>query len=460
MTTVWVTVSCLLTALCIIEFVMLRANNSSRHALGHDQLTGLCRLDHLVEKSKGFSKDSKARYIIYIDIADFKLVNEIFGRENGNKVLITLADEIRAHAAPGMLYGRMNSDCFVMIADKQPGIEDMLRSIAQSFEQKTSKLNYRIQLYFGIYETADFDEPLTNMCDKAHIAAATVKNDTQNRIGYYEDAMMWEALRQKRIIDEFEPAMQNGEFQMYLQPQFAAGDESLIGAEALVRRIKPDGTIVPPAEFIPIYEKTGLICRIDRFIWEQAAMKLREWKLKGVDSHISVNISPHNFYYMNVYEELVGLTEKYNINPGALNVEVTETALMSDVPNLRAGMKKLREAGFIVEIDDFGSGYSSLSALKDINADILKIDMGFLRKTENTEKGRVILETVISLAKQLKMSVITEGVELAEQAEGLRRMGCDYFQGYYYSKPISVESFEKQYMPELEDDKTDTLEIA
>ncbi len=245
-----------------------------------------------------------------------------------------------------------------------------------------------------------------------------------------------------------------------MQPQFTAGDERLIGAEALVRRIKPDGTIVPPAEFVPIYEKTGLICRIDRFIWEQAAMKLRDWKLRGIDSHISVNISPHNFYYMNVYEELVGLTEKYEINPKSLNVEITETAIMSDVPNLREGMKKLREAGFIVEIDDFGSGYSSLSALKDISADILKIDMGFLRKTENTEKGRVILETVISLAKQLKMSVITEGVELAEQADGLRKMGCDYFQGYYYSKPISVDSFEKQYMPELDSRKADTLEIA
>ncbi len=460
MTAVSITISGLLMALCIIEFVMLRADRSSRHTLGHDQLTGLCRLEHLIEKSKGFSKEPKPRCIIYIDIADFKLVNELFGRENGNKVLITLADEIRAHAEPGVLYGRMNSDCFVMITDKKPELESLLKSIAQSFEQKTSKLNYRIQLYFGIYETVDFDEPLNNMCDKAHIAAATVKNDTQNRIGYYEDAMMWEALRQKRIIDEFEPAMQNGEFQMYLQPQFTAGDERLIGAEALVRRIKPDGTIVPPAEFVPIYEKTGLICRIDRFIWEQAAMKLRDWKLRGIDSHISVNISPHNFYYMNVYEELVGLTEKYEINPKSLNVEITETAIMSDVPNLRDGMKKLREAGFIVEIDDFGSGYSSLSALKDISADILKIDMGFLRKTENTEKGRVILETVISLAKQLKMSVITEGVELAEQADGLRKMGCDYFQGYYYSKPISVDSFEKQYMPELDSRKADTLEIA
>ncbi len=460
MTAVSITISGLLMALCIIEFVMLRADRSSRHTLGHDQLTGLCRLEHLIEKSKGFSKEPKPRCIIYIDIADFKLVNELFGRENGNKVLITLADEIRAHAEPGVLYGRMNSDCFVMITDKKPELESLLKSIAQSFEQKTSKLNYRIQLYFGIYETVDFDEPLNNMCDKAHIAAATVKNDTQNRIGYYEDAMMWEALRQKRIIDEFEPAMQNGEFQMYLQPQFTAGDECLIGAEALVRRIKPDGTIVPPAEFVPIYEKTGLICRIDRFIWEQAAMKLRDWKLRGIDSHISVNISPHNFYYMNVYEELVGLTEKYEINPKSLNVEITETAIMSDVPNLREGMKKLREAGFIVEIDDFGSGYSSLSALKDISADVLKIDMGFLRKTENTEKGRVILETVISLAKQLKMSVITEGVELAEQADGLRKMGCDYFQGYYYSKPISVDSFEKQYMPELDSRKADTLEIA
>lgn len=233
---------------------------------------------------------------------------------------------------------------------------------------------------------------------------------------------------------------------MYLQPQISAGTGKLHGAEALVRRIRADGTIIPPVEFIPIYEKSGLICQLDQYIWEQAAKKLGEWKERGKQMCISVNISPKDFYYVDIYRVFQELVEKYDISPQNLNIEITETAIMSDIPNLRDELKKLQSLGFTVEIDDFGSGYSSLNTLKDIDVDVLKIDMGFLRETQNKDKSKIILNSVVQMAKEIGMPVITEGVETIEQVHMLTKMGCDTFQGYYFSKPITVAEFEKQYM--------------
>ena len=239
---------------------------------------------------------------------------------------------------------------------------------------------------------------------------------------------------------------------MYLQPQISAGTGDLYGAEALVRRIRPDGTVVPPMEFIPIYEKSGLISQMDQYIWEQSAKKLGEWKQQGKDMRISVNISPKDFYYIDICAMFQKLVEKYAISPGNLNIEITETAIMSDIPNLHDELKQLQDFGFTVEIDDFGNGYSSLKALKDIDVDVLKIDMGFLHETKNKEKSKIILNSVVRMAKEIGMPVITEGVETIEQVRMLTKMGCDTFQGYYFSKPISVEEFEKKYMnlPEIQ----------
>lgn len=173
---------------------------------------------------------------------------------------------------------------------------------------------------------------------------------------------------------------------------------------------------------------------------------LGEWKKRGIDTHISVNVSPKDFCYLDIYSTFMELVKRYDIEPERLNIEITETTLMSDIPNLMSDLDRLRKAGFAIEIDDFGSGYSSLNTLKDIDADALKIDMGFLRETENVERSRVILNSIINMAKELGMPVITEGVETAEQVDALTGMGCDMFQGYYYSKPIKAEEFEDKYI--------------
>lgn len=437
---------CVLAVICVFQYFFLKLGKLQRHSLGHDTLTGLRTMEHLSEHAQRFRTDNTPRYIIYTDIAEFKLINELFGRETGSHVLMELAYNLKRLSYSGCLCGRIYGDHFVVIIRKSDFNESILDHIRQSMENTVGDSGYRVRIYFGVYETSDFSEPLASMCDKASIAVNSIKHSTQEFVAYYDEAMMRRALYKKRTIDEFDTAMDQSEFKMFLQPQFTAGNNELIGAEALVRRIRSDGHMVPPLDFIPVYEKTGLICRLDKFMWEQAAMRIADWQRRGIRGRISVNISPKDFYYIDVFEEFRTLVKKYSIPPELLNVEITETALMSDAPGLREAMRALRAYGFVVEIDDFGSGYSSLNALKDINADVLKIDMGFLRRTENNERGRIILDSVIRMGKKLNMTIITEGVETREQADMLTEMGCDYFQGYLFSKPISIEEFEDRYI--------------
>lgn len=271
------------------------------------------------------------------------------------------------------------------------------------------------------------------------------KNEYKSNIAYYTERLFESSIEERRIIGEFERAISNNEFEMYLQPQVDSSG-NLYGAEALVRWQHPERGLLSPAIFIDVLEKTGFIYKLDRYMWDKAAKKLGEWKKEGKDQyHISVNISTKDFYLVDVYETFVGLVDKYDIDPVNLNIEITETTLMSDFDKNMGIIRLLQNYGFNIEIDDFGSGYSSLNMLKDISADVLKIDMGFLRASENEAKGLDILESIITLAGKLGMKVITEGVETKKQLYMLVEMGCDMYQGYYFSKPIPVDEFEKKY---------------
>ena len=360
--------------------------------------------------------------------------------------MLKQADIIKKHAMDGYLYGRVGEDHFAVIVDEDTFNEEYLYECRDALQNVLSDSVYNIRVCFGIYRTHNMNESLSFMCDKASFAIASIKDDTHSFIAYYDDTMLEEAIKYKTIVDEFDEAIKAGEFKMYLQPQISARTGQLTGAEALVRRIKPDGTIVSPIDFIAVYEKSGLISRLDRYIWEQAAAKLGEWKKAGINMSISVNISPKDFYYIDIFNAFVGLVKKYDIEPSNLNIEITETAIMSDVPNLTGELEKLRKAGFTIEMDDFGSGYSSLNTLKDINVDVLKVDMGFIKETKNIKKSRIILASVIKMAKKLNLLIVTEGVETEEQVDNLTKLGCDTFQGFYFSKPIDVNEFEKRYL--------------
>lgn len=430
----------------VCQHIIIMKDRKKQHQMGHDELTDVCNWEHLLQKAEALYRTDTPRYIIYSDIAEFKLINELFGRETGNRILQKQAEQMKRYATEGCVYGRFGEDHFVFIVEQDKFSEDILHACRQELQRQLSDSVYNIQVYYGIYPAEHFREPLASMCDKASLAVDAIKGDRQRFISYYSEQMLEQALSGKMVLDEFDAALKAGEFQIYLQPQIEVNTGKIYGAEALVRWIKADGSLVPPGDFIPIYEKSGLISRLDLYVWEQAVKQISIWKAQGINMRISVNISPRDFYYFEIHKIFADLVKRYDISPEYLNIEITETTIMSDVPNVRQEIQKLQQSGFIVEMDDFGSGYSSLNTLKDIDVDILKIDMGFIRETSNGEKAKIILDAIVKMAKKLQMPVITEGVETAEQVHTLTKMGCDVFQGYYFSKPISVADFEDAYL--------------
>ena len=265
-------------------------------------------------------------------------------------------------------------------------------------------------------------------------------------MAYYDEGLRSNVLNEQALTGDLAEAMENGQIRIYLQPQMD-GEGKVLGAEALVRWQHPDRGMLAPGAFIGIFEKNGSIVRLDCHVWELACRQLRRWKDQGrEDLYISVNISPMDLYFIDLYKTFAGLVEKYGISPGNLKLEITETAMMSDLEKQLQMISKLREAGFVVEMDDFGSGYSSLNMLKDIQVDVLKIDMAFLGETEDKLRAQKILRTIVELSRQLEVPVISEGVETQEQVEFLREIGCNMFQGYYFARPMEVGIFEEKYM--------------
>ena len=414
----------------------------------HDKLTGLLNKEQFYEETaRAIRGDRERKYcLVCSNIKDFKLVNELFGIEKGDEIIKMQAGLIKDTSESDYICGRIQSDRFAICMPKESFKNEIMQNSIGSMQSRFNNASFKIRVVVGVYDIEDVDEPVSNMCDKAFIASETIKNNYEANIAYYDDKLLKRTLEERRVIGEFEGALERKEFKMFLQPQVDANGKAY-GAEALVRWQHPERGLLSPFFFIDILEATGLIYKLDMYMWEAAAAKLSEWKKNGDNEHhISVNISTKDFYLIDVYEVITSIVKKYDIEPRLLKLEITETALMSDLKKNMEVIKSLREYGFKIEIDDFGSGYSSLNMLKDISADVLKIDMAFLRATENEVKGQDILETIISLGGKLGMEVITEGVETEKQLLMLSEMGCHIFQGYYFSKPIPVDEFEEKYM--------------
>lgn len=419
-----------------------------RYRATHDSLTGLYNREYFYQKVAKIVKynPEKNYYIICIDIKDFKLVNDLFGYEKGNEILVQCANQLKETLPENVMAARLVSDHFAICIPKELYQEEYLLACLSKAQNLISDSEFQLRFIAGIYQTNPGDKDVSVMCDHANMAIASIKNEYDRMIAFYDQELMAKVKKSKNLINEFDHAIRDKEFVMYLQPQVRM-DGSIIGAEALVRWIHPKKGMISPGDFIPVFEDAGLIHRLDLCIWEQAAAKLKEWKDKGNNTlHISVNISAKDFYYIDIYKAFTELVEKYEISPSNLKLEITETALMQDLDKQLELINRLQQYGFDVEIDDFGSGYSSLNMLKNIKADVLKIDMGFLQEIQDQERTKIILGMVVDLAKRLEMLVITEGVEEKTQVDYLTSVGCDMFQGYYFAKPIPVADFEETYL--------------
>lgn len=418
-----------------------------KYKANHDVLTGIYNKARFYEKAKKLidNNETEDYLMISTDIKDFKVVNELYGTEKGDEILCAEAEIIKGLLSDKSVYGRITGDKFAICVPKSLYNDKILTDALENFRKQFETNDFRLHIYVGIYEITDRNEKISVMYDKADMAIKKIYDDYHNHIAYYDNKLLNQTVEEKSIIDAFDKALENEEFCIYIQPQFTA-DGKVIGGEALVRWIKQDKGLVPPGAFIPVFEKSNLITKLDCFVWEEAVKKLAEWGRIGIDYHLSVNISGRDFYYADVYKVITDLTDKYKIDNAKLKLEITEAVLVNENPYYREVISKLQAAGFEVEIDDFGSGYSSLNMLKDIYADVIKIDMGFLRKTRNEEKSHIILDSIISLAHKLDVPVICEGVETEKQLNFLNSLGCEQYQGYYFSKPIPVDDFEGKYV--------------
>lgn len=414
----------------------------------HDPLTGVYNKEAFYMEAARLIQDNPEEEYLMIcsDIHKFKLVNDIFGTETGNQMLQTIAMILNERCDEQDVYGRLGNDRFALVMPKRRYDEKVFLNAPSDVAHLNGRESYPLTIYVGVYEIVDREMPIYAMCDRAQMAIDSIKGDYEKRVAHYDDRLREGAVREQELIADFGHAFEKNELKIYLQPQINTKGE-VNGAEALVRWIHTKKGLMLPGEFIPVFEKNGLISRLDKYVWELACQQLRKWKDEGMeDTYISVNISPEDFYFMNIYKEFTGLVKKYDINPKNLKLEITESAIMVNLPRQLELIKMLREASFIVEMDDFGSGYSSLNMLKEIQVDVLKLDMAFLKRSDNEERSKIILQTIIEMSKQLDMPVIMEGVETQEQVDFLTSIGCDMFQGFFFAKPMEIEKFEEKYL--------------
>ncbi len=420
-----------------------------KYRSSHDSLTGLYNKEHFCKKASKLIKENPGTsyVIVCTDVKSFKIINEIFGVHRGDDLLLCMAGDVNSLAAEDeYVCGRLTGDRFAVCMNKDHYSEEALLGIASKFGNFFGEDVFKVQMHFGVYEVKDRELSVSVMCDRANFAIHTIKDSYQSVVAYYNEKLRDSFLSEQKMISEFEAALGSGQFIAYIQPQISA-EGHIRGGEALVRWLHPSEGMVSPGKFIGTFETTGLISRLDSYMWELACIQLCKWRSKGLtDNYLSVNISKKDFFLMDVYGTLTSLIEKYSLDPKCLHLEITETAIMNIPEEQQHLISQLRDYGFIVEIDDFGSGYSSLNTLKDLYVDVLKIDMGFLEKTENTERSMKILRMIIELAKSLNMAVITEGVETDEQVRFLRECGCDVFQGYFFAKPMEIADFEEKYL--------------
>ena len=412
----------------------------------HDALTGLLTASAFYESVRELvGGDAAVSWtMITSNIMNFRLVNTLFGESRGNEALVRAAGLLQSIAQDAQgLCGRLGGDQFALLMPTERYAQASLTRIKQVLTNEFSTGAFTLCIHFGVYHVEDSNLPASVMCGRANTALYTIRESLTTTVAYFDDAIRQRLLFEQSIVSGFDEALQGGRIQMYLQP-LVCGDGTVFGAEALVRWHKADGTLIMPGDFIEVLEHAGLIQRLDTFVWECAVRQLSEWKGTSREGlTISVNMSAKDFYSIDVYDVLTSLVETYGVDCSMLRLEITETALLVEPEKSEAIVSRLRNRGFVVEIDDFGKGQSSLSLLKNIQADILKIDMGFLQEIRDHQRSRVILQLVIDMAKALGMDVITEGVETEEQLSVLSSMGCQYFQGYLFSRPVPVKEFEK-----------------
>lgn len=413
-----------------------------------DSLTGLYNQNYFYEYANQLDHyfPNWEMDAVVIDIDHFHLINSLYGRSFGNEVLIKVADTLRSILSDTMdgYACRYEADKFYLYCTHLDDYE-VIRSRMMDEIDGLGEAR-KIRLRFGVYPDVDREVGMEERFDRAKLACNRIRNNYTKAISYYDNKAHEDAIFVERLIHDVHDAIKNKDLVVYYQPKYGIqGDKpELRSAEALIRWSHPEFGMISPGKFIPLFEDNGLIQILDHFVWEEAAAQIRRWKDEyGVTVPVSVNVSRMDIYDPRLQRRILEILKDNDLEPSDYMLEITESAYADNSKQLIDVVENLRQCGFKVEMDDFGSGYSSLNMLTMLPVDVLKLDMQFVRNMHTDEKSLRLINLIMEIAKFMEFTVVAEGVENEEQYKLLKDAGCDVIQGFYFSKPVPPEEFAK-----------------
>ena len=436
--------------------IELSENRNIIRSTERDQLTGLYNKDFFFNYADQY--DAYHRELdmdaIALNISHFHMINERHGKAYGDDVLRRVGEKLRAYLAnDGAIACRRDGDSFLVYCPHREDYQKILNAI-------TSGMDRKVRLRMGVYPNVDKSLDVERRFDRAKLASDTIRGSFAKTVALYDDKLRKSEIYTEQLLDDFPRAIEQKEFVVYYQPKFAIQGTMpvLNSAEALVRWKHPQLGMINPGDFIPLFESNGLIRRLDSYVWREVAAQMRDWKDRlGVCVPVSVNVSRVDIFDNDLVDHMKSLIKEFDLSPDEFLLEITESAYTQDSNQIIATVKELRQEGFHIEIDDFGSGYSSLNMISSLPMDALKLDMEFMRNAFKERKNTKMLDAVIDIAYSLEVPTIAEGVETAEQMFALKEMGCDVVQGYYFSRPLPAEEYER-YLLEMKEGKRRLLD--
>ena len=430
-----------------IRNLLSMVENSNYRAIAErDSLTHIYNKETFYEKATELIKrKNKTEYGIFcLDIDKFKLINELYGKEEGNKLLISIANRILPMIPKDSIVCRLQADQYAICAPVMNGMRLPVVDVLNK-ELEEYPLNLKIVIRCGMYPVGMEDISVAMMCDRALMAIETIKNSPTEHFSQYDEEIKKKVLFEEELVRGMQTALLEGQFQIYYQPKIHILTKEMIAAEALAYWNHPTFGPISPREYAPVFERNGFMASLDAYVWEQVCNDISGWLAEEIKPcPISVQVSKSDLYNYNLYEILYQLTMLFDIPVSLLQLEITELAYTDDPKQITDVVGGLKDLGFTILIDDFGSGYSSLNSLKDVSVDVLVIDLRCLCKSGNRDKTYDILESLVHMAKKMNLQVIAGGVDSEKQEHCLKEIGCLYAQGSYYQVPLEKEKFEER----------------